>query len=177
MNRPFPRSYWVSPSLLAGFLPASKNSDVMQERLTALLDLGVNCFINLMEPDERDYDGNLFVQYHPVLCSLAAVRCIDIQYHNISIRDQDVPSIEKMREILDTIEQSVQQGSIVYVHCWGGKGRTGTVVACWLMESWGLTADDALIKIQELRKNDPKRNDPSPETLGQIEFVRQWKTS
>ena len=31
----------------------------------------------------------------------------------------------------------------VYVHCWGGIGRTGTVVGCWLVRH-GMTGDEAL---------------------------------
>jgi len=35
-----------------------------------------------------------------------------------------------MHEILDTIDAALSAKRIVYVHCWGGVGRTGTVIGC-----------------------------------------------
>jgi protein-tyrosine phosphatase len=61
------------------------------------------------------------------------------------------------------------------VHCWGGKGRTGTVVGCWLVRHGKATGDQALAMIQELRKNDPTRYEPSPENETQRQMVREWK--
>ena len=45
-------------------------------------------------------------------------------------------------EILDAIRESTDRG-VVYVHCWGGIGRTSTVVGCLLVDA-GLDADAAL---------------------------------
>jgi protein-tyrosine phosphatase len=61
-----------------------------------------------------------------------------------------------------------------YVHCWGGIGRTGTVVGCWLVAREGLTTDAALQRIAELRKDTPDRGLGSPETKLQRRFVLQW---
>lgn len=41
------------------------------------------------------------------------------------------PTVDQMRAILDAIDRAA--GSIVYVHCWGGHGRTGTVAGCYLV--------------------------------------------
>jgi protein-tyrosine phosphatase len=37
---------------------------------------------------------------------------------------------ELMTTILDAIDESMTAGKPVYVHCWGGMGRTGTVIGC-----------------------------------------------
>jgi protein-tyrosine phosphatase len=61
------------------------------------------------------------------------------------------------------------------VHCWGGKGRTGTVVGCWLMRHGKATSGDVLRTIQQLRKDDPTWFEPSPETERQRWMVKTWK--
>ena len=63
-----------------------------------------------------------------------------------------------MRAILDLIESAIDAGAPVYVHCWGGIGRTGTVVCCWLVER-GLSGEQALVEIALLREGIRKRDD------------------
>ena len=60
----------------------------------------------------------------------------------------------------------------VYVHCWGGIGRTGTVVGCLLVDD-GLSADAALARLDELRSVTRKRRMPAPQTREQIEIIRR----
>lgn len=62
------------------------------------------------------------------------------------------------------------------VHCWGGIGRTGTVVGCFL-RGQGFTGDAALQKVQTLyTENMPKaaRLAFSPQTREQRDYVRNW---
>ena len=62
----------------------------------------------------------------------------------------------------------------VYVHCWGGKGRTGKVVGCYLALHGFAVGNDVINKIKELRKNTEDFSDLSPETRGQINMVVNW---
>jgi protein-tyrosine phosphatase len=78
-----------------------------------------------------------------------------------------------MREILTTIRTSTERRDPVYVHCWGGIGRTGTVVGCWLIET-GQANDDALAAIASLRTSIRKCRTMSPETEEQATYVRNW---
>jgi protein-tyrosine phosphatase len=61
----------------------------------------------------------------------------------------------------------------VYVHCWGGIGRTGTVVGCWLMRH-GLDEGDPVGRIARLRR-DMEDARPSPETPAQRAMITSWK--
>ena len=175
-STPYPRSYWVyEDQLLAGFYPGSDDPVIMQEKLSALLDAGIRCFVNLMEPDEVDHYGKLFADYAIPVRELADKRGIDVVCHNFPIPDQDITTVENMQKIIATINQAIyEQNTPVYVHCWGGKGRTGTVVGCWLTDQKLAAGVAALEMIQSLRQNDPHACYASPETPEQICFVLNW---
>ena len=49
-----------------------------------------------------------------------------------------------MREILQAIQSQMAGGGVLYVHCWGGKGRTGVVIGCHLVQALGMETDQAL---------------------------------
>ena len=54
---PYPRSYWVVPGkLLAGYYPGSENRHKAHLKLKGLLDHGIRHVINLLEPDEFNWD-------------------------------------------------------------------------------------------------------------------------
>jgi protein-tyrosine phosphatase len=56
----------------------------------------------------------------------------------------------------------------------GGKGRTGTVVGCYLARHGYAAGNEVIKKIKELRKKTEDFSDPSPETGKQINMVIKW---
>ena len=70
----------------------------------------------------------------------------------------------------------------IYIHCWGGVGRTGTIVAClyaYLMKGGGMSVEDIYLKsmqqLQEAFSKCPKSKfRESPENDLQREFVRRF---
>jgi protein tyrosine/serine phosphatase len=123
---PFPRSYWVVPGkFLAGYYPGSRDSSTTQRKLEGLLEHGIRHLINLM-------GGETFIPYEQQLENIAAKGDIPIKLVHMPIRDTDVPTVEGMVAILDEIDRAIRQNPRVYLHCWGGRGRTGTAVACYL---------------------------------------------
>ena len=91
-----------------------------------------------------------------------------------SVPDLGVPDAATMNRILDAIDAALVDGMPVYVHCWGGIGRTGTVVGCFLVRQGLADPGQAIERIHDLRYTDAERHRPSPETRGQVEFVRFW---
>ncbi len=76
--------------------------------------------------------------------------------------------------ILDTIDRSIADDGRVYVHCWGGVGRTGVIVGCWLARH-GFPGDQALVRLRELWRQCPKsRYRQSPETREQEQYILRW---
>jgi protein-tyrosine phosphatase len=69
------------------------------------------------------------------------------------------------------------QGQNVYVHCWGGVGRTGAIICCWLARH-GYDGAAAVEKLRELWKACPKsRLRSSPETFEQERYILDWNES
>ena len=84
-------------------------------------------------------------------------------------------SVEVLDEIVRDIEARLIDGDGIYLHCWGGRGRTGLVAACLLGALYtDISAEDALERVQtyyDLRQPSPKK---SPETEEQRQQVRDW---
>jgi len=161
MRRPIEQSYWVVPGkLLAGEYPRDLDEESSIQKLNSLIQAGITAFIDLTEEHElAPYSG-----------------MIDgASYQRFPVRDISIPnSPETTTSILDSIDQQVNQGKVVYVHCWGGVGRTGLIIGCWLARR-GLCGMDAFNRLQELWKECPKsayRN--SPETGEQKRYIINW---
>ena len=160
--------------MLGGAYPGHANPAEAQRKLTGLIRCGVGLVINLMHADEVNRNGEPFVDYRPPLEALARESGRSIQCQRLPIRDMGVPTVARMQEILDTIDQANAKGEIVYVHCWGGKGRTGTVVGCYLARHGLAVGDAALKRLIELTKAAPFDFGYVPQTPAQCAFVRTW---
>lgn len=173
---PLARSYWVShPSLLAGVYPGATDPAQCREKLRQLSHAGIRTFVNLMEEQELGHDGAPIVPYEAILAELAPETDGRLTMQRFPVRDVSVPSPRVMREILDAIDNEQRAGRPVYVHCWGGRGRTGSVIGCWLARHGIATGDTALRAIELLRRYASDSTMPSPETTEQVEMVRMWK--
>jgi len=168
-NRPLPESYWVvTGRLLAGEYPGKPNEEITRKRIEALLEAGFDTFIDLTKPDEN-------LPYFRILRDEATVYNIDVTYRRFPIGDFGLPTPEQMNSILDNIDQSLQAGRKIYLHCWGGIGRTGTTVGCYLVRQ-GKTGEEALEQLAAWWRGVPKSryHFHSPETSEQMDFIRTW---
>ena len=55
-----------------------------------------------------------------------------IEQLRIPTVDFTPPTLEMVEQAVEFIKQQIAQGHTVYVHCKAGRGRSATVVACWL---------------------------------------------
>ncbi|MCE9646076.1 MAG: dual specificity protein phosphatase family protein [Chloroflexi bacterium] len=170
IKRPLSESYWVEENrFLAGEYPGGHESGITRRQMDAFLESGINTFIDLTHANE-------LAPYEPILQEQAHQHGMDAYYHRFPIRDHGVPSVELMRDILNAIDTALRAGQGVYVHCWGGVGRTGVTVGCYLVRH-GMPNEEALTMVNTLYKTRSANfhYPNSPETEEQIEFVRNWR--
>ncbi len=71
--------------------------------------------------------------------------------HRIPVHDDLAARAEQLHEAVKWIDERVAVGDKVYVHCAAGRGRSVSVATAWLARRRGLTADEALARIQAAR--------------------------
>jgi hypothetical protein len=177
---PTPDAYWVTFALagltpppagrlLAGEYPGAKDAAAAEIKLGRYLDASVTFFVDLTEAGEYRLRP-----YAAAVSRLAAARGLRVAHHRLSIPDLGTPSPEAMTRILNTLDEALTRGETVYVHCFGGIGRTGTVIGCWLVRH-GLTGEQALDQIAAWRRGTPDGWKQSPETAAQRQMVLNWQ--
>jgi hypothetical protein len=171
-------AYWVTlPNtavlangrFLAGEYPSAKDAHAAAAKLARYLDSGITYFLDLTEAGEYNLRP-----YATQIQQLAAARGLSVTHRRMPIPDLGTPSPAFMTEILDTLDAALAQGETIYVHCFGGIGRTGTVMGCWLARH-GLPGAQALAQIAAWRKGTPDGWKPSPETAVQRQMVLTWR--
>ncbi|MFZ6745072.1 protein-tyrosine phosphatase family protein [Undibacterium sp. JH2W] len=169
-KRPHHNTYWVKPGqLLAGEYPGALDDETAAIKLEQYLDCGVDYFIDLTEQDELH-------PYAALLMKLAAERGMQVQHHRFAIPDRSTPSSTKlMQDILHSLREALAKQHTVYVHCFGGIGRTGTVIGCYLTEQH----QDSKAGLQELaqlwQQMEKKRYWPeTPQTTEQHAWILAW---
>lgn len=155
--------YWVELNrFLAGEYPGAPNPDAAKRKFQELVELGVTRFIDLTEEGELES----YAQF------IEELGFEHVSWARFPVRDVSVPeSPSHMVRVLDAIDEELAAGGIPYVHCWGGIGRTGTVVGCWFSRH-GHSGVDALSKLEARWKKCSKSAfRKSPETDRQRWYV------
>lgn len=161
---PFEKSYWVIPGkIMAGQYPAD------QDKIDSLLALGIKTFINLTLEGETSKDGEVHFDYETQLNDSDAVM------YRKEVEDASIPTTEIMDEISELIDASLEDNKPVYFHCWGGVGRTGTVLGSYLMHSHMANKDNVFDLIDYMKRTSPFKEKRSPGRDVQREFVVNYK--
>ena len=169
---PLDDSYWLVPGrLLVGEYPYSADPVVGRRYLRRLAWSGIDLLLDLTEEGEHG-----LTPYASIL-ERGEHRCGEhppTRHVRYPIPDGGVPGREQMAATLDAIDRSLGSGRTVYVHCYGGVGRAGTVAGCYLVRH-GTPPEQALDRIAELRRDTPDGRRDSPETPEQHRLVLTWR--
>ena len=162
--------YWVLPGrFLAGEYPGAADGREARHRLAWLLSQGVTWFLDLTQTGEYGLPS-----YDDLLQNEADALGRQTAYLRLSIPDYGTPSRGEMQRILEALQAALAAGHTIYVHCYGGVGRTGTVVGCYLRQQ-GFDGPAALAEIARLRQDLPNGSQRSPETEAQRRMIENWE--
>ena len=107
-----PYTNWVCyPNFLVGTYPRNEDVDKIKK-------LGINIFISLLE----DHENLNLYEFRD-----------DIDKYNYPIIDRKITIDTEALKIAKNIFKMLQDKKKVFLHCQGGKGRTGTIAAIVLM--------------------------------------------
>lgn len=161
MDKPIKQSYCVIPDKIYAGEYAGDLKDP-QRKVDQLTSFGITHFIDLTEEGE-------LMPYKMLLPR----ECV---YFRFPIKDVSIPqSNDDVAGLMKYISSVIANpANKVYVHCWGGVGRTGTIVAC-LYEYLGESYYDAVKHLRESFKQCPKSHWlQTPETEEQLGFIRSF---
>ena len=148
-----PRNFsYVLPNKLAGCAKPGAWGDPRSD-LAGLCREGVGAVVSLTE-EPLDSD---------------ALREVGLRALHLPIPDFDSPTRRQIREFVAFVDSSFEEGLAVAVHCGAGVGRTGTMLACYLVHL-GMEPDDAILTVRDKRPG-------SIETPGQEKTVRDFYNS
>ncbi len=90
-----------------------------------------------------------------------------IEHLHLPVTDMTAPRPEDLERAVRFLRRHIDAGRAALVHCGAGLGRTGTVLACFLVAE-GRDPEEAIRMVRRARPG-------SIETLEQEETVRTWR--
>jgi atypical dual specificity phosphatase len=151
--------WWVIPNVLAGmpmpFIQIERRLNhggplaAYTDELPDLYAAGVGAVVSLLNipTDKPVYESAGFA----FLC--------------LPVPDGSAPTVEQVREFTNFVDAQRAINNPVAVHCEAGLGRTGTVIAAYLI-SKGETAESAVARVRAAESK-------AIETVSQIQFLHQ----
>lgn len=74
-----------------------------------------------------------------------------LEYLHVPTEDLTAPDLEKIDSAVDYINERIENKEPVMVHCAAGIGRTGTILASYLIKYQKMTAIKAIEKVRNER--------------------------
>uniref|UniRef100_A0A673Z268 Protein tyrosine phosphatase domain-containing protein 1 n=1 Tax=Salmo trutta TaxID=8032 RepID=A0A673Z268_SALTR len=159
-------SSWVTENLLATARP----STVLIEKYNIIDQFkrcGLKTVINLQRPGEHASCGPNALESESGFSYQPEVFMENnIYFYNFGWNDYGVASLTSILDMVKVMSFAMQEGKMA-VHCHAGLGRTGVLLACYLVFATRMTADQAIVFVRSKRPN-------SIQTRSQLYCVREF---
>ncbi|XP_012563118.2 protein tyrosine phosphatase domain-containing protein 1 isoform X1 [Hydra vulgaris] len=157
-------SSWVTKNILATSRPSTeviKKHNIIEQFQNA----GIKSIINLQQAGEHSACG---FGLEPSGFSYEPKDFMDnnVFFYNFCWNDYGVRSLSSILDMVKVMDFALQNGKVA-VHCHAGLGRTGVLIACYLIYSLRCSANEA---IHKMRLSRPK----AIQTRGQINCVQNF---
>lgn len=121
---------WVETGKLAASgYPASRG------QLEWLIGRGITCVLTLT----------------PEPLPQATVRGLPLKLEHLPMQDHQVPDAVTLAKGAELLRTCLGDGDVVLVHCLAGEGRTGCVLAAYLMRERKMTSGEALSALRKIK--------------------------
>lgn len=162
--KPIRNSYKVMEGIYAGEYPREYDDKKSINKIKQFKRFGITHFIDLTEEGElRPYDQML---------------ASPMQHIRFPIQDVSVPAnIESVKDLIGQIHGILNESdrNKVYIHCWGGVGRTGTIVGCLLSHQHNYDYNETMGALKKAFSDCPKSAyRETPETKEQRDFIARY---
>jgi len=140
-----------------GVMPKPRPGDWLIEELTSLQQQGVNVIVSLLESWEEQELGLSEEQSY--------CQRLGINFLSHPIKDRGLPSdIQSFTALTTKLNQLLQDGAGIAIHCRAGIGRSG-ITAIAVLITLGSQVDDAISEVSDAR------GIPVPDTSEQIDWL------
>ncbi|KAM9374430.1 protein tyrosine phosphatase domain-containing protein 1 [Phaethornis superciliosus] len=158
-------SSWITDNILAMARPSTE----LIEKYNIIEQFersGIKTIINLQRPGEHASCGNPLEQESGFSYLPEAFMEAGIYFYNFGWKDYGVASLTTILDMVKVMAFALQEGRVA-VHCHAGLGRTGVLIACYLVFATRMSADQAILFVRAKRPN-------SIQTRGQLLCIREF---
>jgi atypical dual specificity phosphatase len=135
-NAAGPRGFvWIEEGRLAATPMPGISADIDYD-LDLLQNVGITALITLTE---KDFPQEPLARHN--MTNL-----------HLPIEDRKAPTAAEMDALVTRMRQMLEKGEVLAVHCLAGLGRTGTILAAYLVKEKGLSAQSALNQIRRFNR-------------------------